>query len=233
MALPKLNSEFKYEMVIPSTKETVSFRPYLVKEEKVLLMASESKSKKQMLKAMKDIIESCFQDIKVSKLTIFDIEMAFVNLRARSAGEVTEVGYECKECEHKNKLALNLLDVKVEFPEASKKKKIQITDDIHVEMRYPTLSDADIEEAESVEALFKVIDSLIEKVYTEEDVIDFHDETPEARTAFIESLNSEQFDKLRVFLEHMPSTHLETSFKCEACEEDNVVDIRGIQNFFG
>ena len=135
-ALPKLNATPKHEMVIPSTGKTVMFRPYLVKEEKILLMAFESQDEKNAMKAMLDTIDACVEgDYVKSKLTTFDIEYMFTQIRGKSVGESIDVNLTCSECEGKTKMNINLSDISVDVPKVDN--LVRLTDTISVEMRYP------------------------------------------------------------------------------------------------
>ena len=137
MALPKLNDSPKYELVIPSTQKAVRFRPYLVKEEKVLMMAMESQDEAQVLGAITDTIAACVDDnIKISKLTTFDVEYMFIQIRAKSVGESIELNMACKECEHQTAVSVKLDDVKIDVPKVSN--MIELSDQISIEMRWPT-----------------------------------------------------------------------------------------------
>ena len=139
MALPKLNDNLKYEMVIPSTDKIVTFRPYLVKEEKVLLSAFESQDQKQAMRAMMDTVIACVNDdIKSTELTTFDVEYMFTQIRSKSVGETSTLIMKCDaiDCDKSTEVLVDLTTVKIEKTDVDP--VIQLTDDIYVEMRYPT-----------------------------------------------------------------------------------------------
>ena len=141
MALPKLSNDRPvYEMVIPSTKETVKYRPFLVKEQKSMLVAFESQDPKQILDTMLVSIESCVPGVKISKLATFDVDYIFTQLRSKSVGETSTVLYACSECNEQNEVKINLQEVQMENKEL-KETIIPINDDISVEMKYPTYND--------------------------------------------------------------------------------------------
>ena len=136
--LPKLNATPSHEMTIPSTQKVVNFRPYLVKEEKVLLLAFESKDQKKALSAMIGTIDACVSDtIDTSKLTMFDVEYMFTQIRSKSVGESTKVMIKCSECGHENEIGIDLSSANVDVPEVDN--IIKISDEITVELRYPSL----------------------------------------------------------------------------------------------
>lgn len=235
MSLPTLNSDYTFDLVIPSTGETVQFRPYLVREEKMLLMALESQKSLEMMKAMKNIIDACFKGVDASKLCLYDVEYCFVNLRAKSAGEIAQIEYGCSHCGADNPIALDLESLKVsDKPESE---TIQLTDNIYIKMRYPTLADAirnpDLF-ASTMKAnnLIGIISILIDSVMTEDSIIKFADETEAERNNFIESLNSKQFEKIKKWIEDSPRCSLNIKFTCSSCETENDVDLVGVQNFF-
>ena len=113
MALPRLNEVPEYELVIPSTKENIQFRPFLVKEQKILLMAFESRDTKQIMQAIGKTIESCIPDIKLAKLASFDIDYIFMQIRSKSVGEVSKLGIKCQHCEQTNDIAVKLDEVEI------------------------------------------------------------------------------------------------------------------------
>ena len=139
MALPKVNAA-TYETTIPSTGRAVKYRPYLVKEEKILMIALESQDQKQVLGAVKEVIESCvFDDINVDELAIFDVEALFLSLRSKSVGEGVEVNIKCAECELENPHSVDLQEI--EIPTVDQEKGVvMITDDVGVTMRYPKIN---------------------------------------------------------------------------------------------
>jgi len=235
MALPKLNDSPKYELVIPSTQKAVRFRPYLVKEEKVLMMAMESQDEAQVLGAITDTIAACVDDnIKISKLTTFDVEYMFIQIRAKSVGESIELNMACKECEHQTAVSVKLDDVKIDVPKVSN--MIELSDQISIEMRWPTYTamlDSSVKGAESsTEQTFLIIAKCIEAVHTEDERIDFQDESYEEQSSFIESLSSKQFEGIRDFLDAMPKMEHTTQWICEECSLENEYTLQGINDFF-
>ena len=233
MALPKINGTPKYDMTIPSTKETVRFRPFLVKEEKVLMMAMESKDQKQALNAVVDTILACVsEDIDKSKLNVFDIEYMFLMIRSKSVGESSEVTIKCTECGHENSVIIHLDDIPV--PKIEHDGNIQISDEISLSMEYPVWTDMlEIDDNKSeTEQTFDLIAACMRVLTTKDDRYELRDESKEEIQNFIDSLSTNQFDKIREFIEKMPRLEKEVKFICESCGEENVVMLRGLDDFF-
>lgn len=232
MALPKIDIP-KYEVKIPSTGKTVMYRPYLVKEEKILMIALESKSNSQIMTAMKDIVSSCtFNKVDPDKLCTFDLEYLFLKLRSKSVGEVSRIGIKCKHCEAVNKTEINLDEVQVQFPEKVEK-KIQLNDEVGITLNYPKadfLSDQDGKL--TPEAITNVIIACIDTIYDKDGVYHAADHKKEELAEFVDSLNQAQFLKIQEFISNMPKLQMEIKFKCEKCKKDNSLEISGLQNFF-
>lgn len=235
MALPKLNDTPKYQLTIPSTQKQVRFRPYLVKEEKVLLMAFESGDEKATLGAVLDTIESCVEDrIQRNKLTTFDVEYMFTQIRAKSVGEKSKVGISCEECNYSNDLEIDLEKVHVNQPK-DKINLIKLNEDISVEMRYPSyhnLSDVNINLEGSSEGAYKLVSKCIEAIRTSDERIMVDDEPVQDLEDFLESMTSGQFMKLAEFLKTMPRTTYDLNFTCIECGHVNDKKLEGMQNFF-
>lgn len=233
MALPIIETP-KYSVVIPSTGEQVVYRPYLVKEEKVLMIALESEDQEQILRAVKDIIHSCtFQKVKVEDLALFDLEYIFLKLRSKSVGEVSTVGLKCTSCGTSNKVDIDLNSI--EFDKLDRSSfSIMLTDKIGITLRYPSVDDATkLSKYTGVEAVIKTITACIVNIYDEDKIYPAKDSTPKELEQFLETLNSEQFKKIQTFFESMPSLSHTAKFKCENCETDNELVLRGMANFFG
>ena len=235
MALPKLNDKPKYEVVIPSSQHRVKFRPYLVKEEKVLMMAMESQDQRQMLNAVVDTIEACVDEpIKRSKLTVFDVEYLFTQIRAKSVGESAKVGLKCKDCEHVNEISVKLDDIKVEIKKVNN--KLDLGNNIILNMQWPMYENViNIEsigsEATTTEQTFDMIIQCIDSVQTEDELIKISEEPKEEVISFIESLNTNQFMKIREFVESAPKMKHDINYKCESCKADNTVELEGMNDF--
>jgi hypothetical protein len=237
MTLPKLNDTPKYETVVPSTGVKVKFRPYLVKEEKVLLLAMESQDQAQALQAIVDTIGACVTgDINISKLTTFDVEFLFLKIRSKSVGEKSNLVIGCKECKHENAVSLNLDEVKIDVkgaPDGS----IKLTDKITLKMRWPsyqsvTTSQAVTQARTATEQAFAVVAKCIESIQTETENILAKDVTEKELIDFLESMTSDQYKKLVEYVGAMPKLQHHLKFNCEKCFAPNEITLEGIKDFF-
>tara|TARA_Y100000114_G_C11726320_1_gene311162 strand:- start:142 stop:858 length:717 start_codon:yes stop_codon:yes gene_type:complete len=237
MALPKLNSTPNYELTIPSTGETLKFRPFLVKEQKVLLIAYESQDPPQILNAIMDCLQNCVQGLNFKKLSTFDVDYIFIQLRSKSVGENTEIMSTCTSCNHQQKQTINLNNLKV-HGKILKNVNIEITDSLKVSMKYPSyidlLTNSKIfsEETSNTERLFLTIGSSIDSVMTPDENIKLKDESQEEIDEFINSLSSEQFRKISGFIEDIPKIRYEDEYTCESCNATNKIELEGLQDFF-
>jgi len=239
MALPKLNTTFAYDMTLPLNGKTYKYRPYLVQEEKMLLVAGESKDPTASMKAMRDILNACVQNLRADDLAMADVEYAFIQLRAKAAGEVTTVQSACDECEHVSEITINLEDIVV-LDETADMLRFTVGDSIGVTMRHPTLQDVlrnpkivSTEKSDRVDSMFTMIDIVIDTVEFGDECEKFSAQPLADRTEFVGTMNQEQFSHVRKFLEAMPSAKLPISFKCPKCGHVNEKVLTGIQNFFG
>jgi hypothetical protein len=237
MALPVMNTP-TYELTVPSTKQKVKYRPFLVKEEKALLIAQQSEDTTTMLDTLKSIISSCsFNKLDPNKLAMFDIEYIFVQLRSKSVGEISELVFSCLECNDpkaKMKVAIDLTQLEVNFnPEH--KADIQLFDDVGIKMKYPGLSLINkmkgLEE-DDVDAIFQLITGSIESIYDTDNVYLASEQTKEELEDFINNLTQEQFAKIQKFFETMPKLEKTIEFKCSVCGYDHKQTIQGIDGFF-
>jgi len=237
MALPTMDLP-TYELEVPSTKKKIKIRPFLVKEEKVLLMALESDDEKNIKEAVLSLLKACIQSrIKVENLSTFDLEFIFLNIRAVSVGEMVEILVTCQDDnETQVKHQLNLTDVKVQFPDGHSN-KIMLTDDTGIIMKYPTFN-------EFVEGQFankemdddgaiKIIAQSIDQIFQGEEVYDESTTTKKEFIQFVENLTKEQLEKVQAFFESAP--RLEHTFKVTNPNTGKESDytLRGLQSFFG
>ena len=238
MALPVLsNDKPMYEVQVPSTQETYKFRPLLVKEQKSLLIAFESQDNKQILTTMLNCIESCVPGIDLNKLATFDMDYIFTQIRAKSVGEKSTIMTKCIKCEEENKVEINLEKIKMEKAEI-KSKVIPITDQINLQMKYPTYMDVlanpniSNDNSSEVEVLFDSIRSCLYAVQTGDDNIIISQEPHEEVEKFINSLTNQQLEKITQFVSNMPTLAHREKFKCEKCGHENTLALRGLQDFF-
>ena len=235
MSLPIILNTPTYEVDLPLSKKTVKYRPYLVKEEKLLMMAMESQDQKMIMKTVQDIIEACtFGDVKAKALPTAELELLFLKLRSKSVGETSQIGYECKACGTKNELSINLENVKLKQDKVVDN-KIMLTDKVGVLMKFPTADDVtkvlNSNEGE-VKNTFAIINSCIEAIFDENGVYEAANIEKKEIEAFIESLNSQQFKKIQEFFEGIPKLSHDASFDCEKCGAHNDLVIEGLQAFF-
>ena len=245
MALPKVSTP-TYELTIPSSGEKVSYRPFLVKEEKTLLMAMETQDEKAMTKAMRDIITSCSEDtVNTKELTPFDIEYFFLQLRGRSIGETLEINVPrpeefkcCEEAEESDKcvLSIHIDDIKMDTTEAVKP-EIEITKKIGIKLKYPNVElvqkYATAGENIAAENVFKLISECIDYIWDGDEIYKGKDSTKKELDDFVESLSSGQFSKIREFFETMPRLEHEINWICPKCKKLKPLVISGVDSFFG
>ena len=236
MALPRLNENPQYELVIPSTGESVKYRPFLVKEQKVLILALESQDQKQVLNAILNCIDACVENINIKKLATFDVEYIFTQIRTKSVGESTKIVSKCSKCEENNTVTIDLEKVKLENEIDVKRKFIKLTDEIAVELKYPTYADflKNTSSNESaIDMVFTLMGTCIEAVViNDEERVSIKDEPVEEVEKFINSLNTEQFEKLRNFVDDIPKITLDIDYNCETCGESNNKKLEGLNDFF-
>lgn len=232
MALPKLNSTPSYTLEIPSTGQKVTYRPYLVKEEKVLMIAFETGDQKQALRAIADTLKACIvEDINLSELATFDIEYMFTQIRSKSVGEVASIVIPCSHCETKNEVDINVSEIKVDIPDVSK--TIELTPSISVEMKYPSyesVMDLDLTQNET-EVGFKMIAKSISAILTDDERIDVRDVSDSEIMDFIGEMTADQFKHVSAFLQKMPALKKEVKFACIKCGETSEQTLQGVGDF--
>tara|TARA_B100000035_G_scaffold69461_1_gene56852 strand:+ start:475 stop:1188 length:714 start_codon:yes stop_codon:yes gene_type:complete len=237
MALPQLNT-VNYDMVIPSTGQQVKYRPFVVREEKVLLTSLESGDAQQITNAMRDIVEVCtFKEVNVKKLAMFDLEYIFLKLRSKSVGENADIVVKCKDCEAENAVRVNLDLVELKGDPRAES-TIQLTDSVGVSIKYPTVERTEevmkgIKAENQIDLILGLMVASIDSIYDAEKVYPSTDSTPQELMDFIESLNKEQFNKFETFFEQFPKLKEEIEFTCEKCGKENTRTLEGLNDFFG
>ena len=232
--LPKLVTP-KYEMIVPSTGETVTYRPYVVREEKILLIAIESRSEIAVEKAVTEIIKTCVESpIDMKKLTTFDIEFMFITLRSKSVGEGVKINPPCDHCEERNEHKIDLEKVTVKNLEDAIDKHIKLTDDISLDLRWQTLDDRlkESERETETETMINTIAHSIETIYSGEEIFAVKDVKLKEIINFVESLNSDQFVEVCEVLGKAPALNYKMEFECEHCGEKNERELKGLIDFF-
>ena len=230
MSLPKLNTPV-YEAILPSTDKVIKFRPFLVKEEKVLLTAMEDGSQSSLMNAIKTILKNCVQGkIDVDRLPLFDIEYLFLKLRSKSIGEISEIGLKCTdmECGGVNQISINMDEIEVTKPEGHNR-KIMISDDVGVMMSYPVMKTSGITEEDGM----AIVKDCIEMIFTEEETHERDSFTSKELDEFIDSTDTKQFAKIKEFFDTMPKLQHTINYKCVKCGEDKEITLQGLDSFFG
>jgi hypothetical protein len=235
MSLPRLNDTPQYQVTIPSTKQTVRFRPYLVKEEKVLMMAFESQDPQQGLQAVVDTLMACISDpIDHSKLTTFDVEYLFVQIRGKSVGESSEVNVKCGSCKTSSPRTIQLDDIRVDVPRNAN--VIEVTKDVMLEMRYPSYkllqNVENLKGIEGTETTFEFMAACIESIVTKDERIAAKDEPVSELIRFLESMTTVQFQKVAQFFEGIPKLSYDLEYKCDKCNHQETLQLRGLSDFF-
>jgi hypothetical protein len=239
MALPIQNATI-YTATVPSTKQEIKFRAFLVREEKALLIAQQSDDQVVMMDTLKQIIKSCVKtELDVDTLALFDIEYIFAQLRSKSVGEIVEIVVACDVCPDEDtkarvKLIFDLSKLQVNFP-AEHSKKIALFDDVGVVMRYPSLSmikDLEGMDQADTESVFRVITSSMEYIYDGDELHHAKDQTKEELQEFLENLNQDQFKKIQQFFETMPKLSKEVKYDCPVCKHHHEKVIEGLNSFF-
>tara|TARA_B100000902_G_scaffold128328_1_gene127636 strand:- start:90 stop:809 length:720 start_codon:yes stop_codon:yes gene_type:complete len=238
MPLPKIATPL-YELELPSTGETIQYRPFLVKEEKVLVIALESEDTKQITTAIKTVIKNCIRTkgVKVEDLPTFDIEYLFLNIRGKSVGEELEVNVTCPD-DGKTQVpvTINLDDIQVQKNEEHTN-QVKVDDSIMMEMKYPSLdqfikNNFDFQDGNAMDQSFELIASCIDKIYTEEEVWAAADCSKKEIIEFLEQMNSSQFKEIEKFFETMPKLSHTIKVKNPKTKKENEVVIEGLASFF-
>ena len=239
MALPVQNTP-TYTLEIPSSKETLKYRPFLVKEQKALLLAQQSEDTHVMVDTLKSVIKSCaLSKLDVEKLAVFDLEYLFSQIRAKSVGENVDLFFYCDTCDDekaKVKITIDLTKLKVEhFPEHTN--KIPLFDDVGVVMTYPNINVVNnIEKLGNVESevdlVFDIIAECIDYIYDTKEVYHAKEQSKKELADFINNLTAEQFAKIENFFETMPKLRKSVNYRCPVCQKEHHKTLEGLNNFF-
>jgi len=222
-----------YDLTLPSNGKKITYRPFLVKEEKILLIASESKNEKEIYKAMQDVVSACtFGKIDMAEAALVDIEYLFINIRTKSVGETSTPQIKCSSCQHPNQITINLSELN---PNVSPNhtNKINLTEDTIIEMRCPTYSDIEKmqDKKTDTERMFTLIALCVDKIHTPTQTFTSKEVGLNDVAEFIESLTQIQFKKMSEFFETMPQLTKEVAFKCKCGHEDKIT-LKGVADFF-
>lgn len=234
MSLPKLNNVPKYKITVPSTNKEVTFRPFLVKEEKILLIALESQDPVQIATAITDTVISCIsEEISRKDLKSYDIEFLFLKIRAKSVGETANLLFKCESCDTENEVSVNLEEIKMNIVEIDN--RIKISNNIYIEMKHPTFESISRNKKLTTNSpttqVFGLIQESISAVLTEDERIDIKEVKDEEFQEFIESMTQEQFTKIREYIESIPKLSHDINYSCKNCNTNNNITLEGLQNF--
>ncbi len=241
MALPKLDVP-TYEIELPISKKIIKYRPFLVKEQKNLLMALESNESSTIQQNVRDILNNCTltENINIDKLPIIDVEYYFINLRSKSVGEIVETRYRCNN-EVEEKVCGNIMEASVNlqniqpYREEEVSPEIQLTDKIMIKMKYPEfgiIKDS-LNMEDITEVTFNLISESIEHIFDGDQFYYAHEAEPGEMLEFVEGLNQAQFEKVEHFFNNLPKLKETVEMTCSKCGFHHTIDVEGLENFFG
>lgn len=231
--LPKIDKPL-FEMTVPSQGKKVTFRPFLVKEEKILLIAQQGGEEKDIIRALKQILQNCIQDtdFNAEDLTTFDLEYMFMKLRAKSVSNIVKLQYQDNEDEKVYDFEIDLDTIEVLF-DPKHTNKIQITDDIGMIMKYPSVNivNDSPESGDPIEVMDHLISSCVDKIFDSENIYDVKDYTKEEINAFLDDLTIESYDRIREFFDTLPKMYHELNYTNENGSERKI-ELSGLRDFF-
>lgn len=238
MALP-MNSTPVYNLTVPSTGAVIEYRPFLIKEEKALLLAQQSEQPKVMVDTLKQVVRECIKtkDVNVDELATFDIEYIFTQIRAKSVGEEVELNLRCDTCEDDKAISIVRLDltkINVEKAEGHDK-NIKLFGDVGIVMKYPSfdiVSKFENLDTSNVNDMFNIVIECIDYIYTSQEVFYAKEQTKEELLDFLNNLTSDQFVLIQSFFETMPKMKKEIDYKCPVCGAAHHKVLEGISSFF-
>jgi len=237
MALPKIDVPI-YELTVPSTDEKIKYRPFLVKEEKLLLIAMESGENSDILRAVKDIVDACtFNKMKIGNMPMFDVEYIFLQIRSKAVGEVSTLRVLClDDMKTYAKVEVDLNEIEVRVTDAHTN-KIELSDEMGVIMKYPTVDSFVENKIDDISPanMLDVIVTCIDKIYDKkgEEVFDAKDSTKQELIDFVEQMNTTQFADVQKFFDTMPALSHEITVKNPKTKKESKVTLSGLNDFFG
>ena len=236
MALPKIDVPI-YELTVPSTDEKIKYRPFLVKEEKLLLIAMESGENSDILRAVKDIVDACtFNKMKIGNMPMFDVEYIFLQIRSKAVGEVSTLRVLClDDMKTYAKVEVDLNEIEVRVTDAHTN-KIELSDEMGVIMKYPTVDSFVENKIDDISPanMLDVIGSCILQIYDKkgEEVFDAKDQTKKELTEFVEQLNTKQFQEVQKFFDTMPKLKHTIEVENPKTKVKSEVVVQGLNDFF-
>jgi len=235
MALPKLENP-THSCVLPSAGVTVEYRPFLVGEQKVLLIAQESEDANAQVKEMIRLIDTCCEDIDAKKLAGVDLEYLFIQMRIKSVGETSDVVVPCEECKQDNEIKIDLESILVNRPEPEISNIIEITDNISLDMHQPTyeiIQTMDANKTEDPKQIFEMVAKCIVKIIDGDEVHTRDDFSSKELNSFLDTMSLDMFEKIQLYFGNAPSLEINHNYNCVHCKEDNFLELKGVANFFG
>ena len=232
MALPKINTTL-YDLELPSSGKTVEYRPFLVKEEKILLMALEGKDDREMSRAIKQIITQCVstEGFDINKIAMVDLEYLFLNIRGKAVGDISSISFK-HECGEVIKLDIDLTKVEV-IQNKNHSDLVQITDDIMVRLSPPSIDDViGIGDTNQIDLVIKIIRNSLLEIIQGEEIFATQDHTKEELDEFVNSLNSGQFKKIQEYYESLPKLKQDVEYTCKKCGKTEIETLEGLASFF-
>ena len=234
MALPKLETP-KHSCKVPTTGETVYFRPFLVGEQKVLLIAQESEDNNQQIREMMRLINICFDDINADIIPTVDLEYLFLQLRIKSVGETSDVILQCSKCESDNTVTIELESAKLSESEKKISNIIKLTDTVSIELQYPSydmIADLDLDNTKDNTQIFEIMARCILTVIDGDEVHTKDDFTSKELTTFMDSMSITMFNDVQEYFNSAPNLLINTNFECVECKSKEKIVLSGVGNFF-
>ena len=235
MALPKLETP-KYSCILPSSGKTVQYRPFLVGEQKVLLMAQESEDQNIQIREMMRLIDVCCDDTDAKKLVTIDLEYLFLQIRIKSVGETSTVNLICKECNTDNEVEVDLEATKIVGADEAIDNTIELTDSISIDLQYPSydmMQHLDMaKEDQSTEDMFKLMASCIVSIKDGDEIHSRDDFNKKDLMNFLDSMSITMFEEIQDYFSTVPTIQLDINYKCTNCTSEQTEKVVGIGNFF-
>ena len=234
MALPKIENP-KYTCVLPLSKKTVEYRPFLVGEQKVLLVAQEADDANQQVREMIRMIDTCCDDIKAESLSAIDLEYLFLQIRIKSVGETSEVIIACSDCKKDNTVTIDLESTEVLREGKEVSNIVKITPNISLDLQYPNykvIQQLDANKTDDTKQVFEVVAKCINAVIDGDEIHTKDDFEDKELQSFLDTMSMDMFEKVQEFFSSAPSLVINHSYNCQECNTSNTLKLQGIANFF-
>ena len=234
MALPQLHTA-TYELELPSTGKKVKYRPFLVKEQKVLMIAQESEDANQQVREMIRMIDTCCDDIKAESLSAVDLEYLFLQIRIKSVGETSDVVLQCTDCKKENTVTINLESTEVLREGEEISNIVELTPNISLDLQHPTykvIQQLDANKADEPKQIFEVVAKCINSIIEGDEIHTRDDFTSKELESFLDNMSMDMFEKIQEFFSSAPSLVINHSYNCQECNTNNTLKLKGIANFF-